>query len=147
MVEFSVSEIRYAMYSHLNLDYLYPSLHDYAEFVQLVHCCLPRFQSKVQHAEGTQCILLIWMNALMKKSVSVFICILKNLFFNRALTLLGKWGNLWIICLEKGTHTAMSHTTMRNSQMSTDSMESGIKSVYSVSVFLIVNLGFLLYFL
>ena len=108
----------YAMYSQLNLDYLYPSLHDDGEFVQLVHCCLPRFQSNAQHVEGTQCILLIWMNALTKKSVSVFISILKNLFFNRALTLLGKWGNLWIICLEKGTHTAMSHTTMKNSQMS-----------------------------
>ena len=52
MVEFSVSEIMYAMYSHLNLDYLYPSLYDYVEFVQLVHCCLFRFQSNAQHVEG-----------------------------------------------------------------------------------------------
>lgn len=49
MVEFSVSEIMYAMYSQLNLDYLYPSLHDNGEFVQLVHCCLPRFQSSSAH--------------------------------------------------------------------------------------------------
>ena len=58
-MEFSVSEIMYDMYSQLNLDYQYPSLHDDGEFVQLVHCCLPRFQSNVQHVEGTQCILLI----------------------------------------------------------------------------------------
>lgn len=57
MVEFSVPEIMYAVYNYLYFYYLYSSLHDYRDYIQLVDYYIPRFWSNAWHTEGTQLLI------------------------------------------------------------------------------------------